>query len=427
MKAGKRLMALILFAVLVSSLSGLALAYQTDAGLTVFPVKYGFSVDNDKGTSIWAYEIEDEVYFKLRDIAMALNYTSKQFSVAWDSENKTVELAKDESYDPMGGELSDPGPAAVASVHYTDYSIRNINGWGNILAILVNDTHYVKLSDLMAVLKAESSYDKENHMVRINTLPKTPAIEECREPFDNIAVFGQGNSFYLKQDGTVTLVYKSKGLESTAPLRLLPADSDDLFGQTVDQAGLYISEPKTAIAYGGQNGSPLHVLTSEDMGETWHTSKVIARNVGVSKLYVGFSTANDGWLVVSNFHGMGNEHHYLYVTADGGDTWTQIGNPNDLYARVATGAGFATPTIGFISFRVDDGPGPTIYRTMDKGYTWEKLEVSVPDGYDNNIPLSPVFFGAEGVYPIEHRTNDGDTATYYLTSTDYGETWTVDE
>jgi hypothetical protein len=413
MKKAKKLIGLMMAVVLAFSLLNIP-ALAADTSITASPVEYSLSVDGGKSISLWAYEIGGYPYFKLRDLAIALN--------------NDVDGVKGDAYTPVGGELSKPDRTGDAEARYTDYSIRNINGWGNILAYLVDDSHYVKLSDLAAVLKAASSYDKEKHTAEIDTAPETVPAEETGEAFDNIALLGEGNSYSVNKDGNVILSYKSSATEAEAPLKLLPSGSGDESGLSAEDAGFYISEKKTAIAYGGRPyGEPVRVMTSEDMGKTWETSEAIAQNVGVSKLYVGFNTPDNGWLVITNFHGLGNEDHYVYLTADGGKTWTQIGNPNELYARVATGAGFSTPNIGFISYRVDFEPGPAIYRTLDGGYTWKKLEVTVPDGYDYNTPLSPVFSGANGVYPIEYRTDDGSIITYYLTSDDYGRTWTYDE
>ena len=51
------------------------------------------------------YNIDDSNYFKLRDIAYALNGTGSQFSVTWDGEKKLISLVRGEAYEPVGGEL----------------------------------------------------------------------------------------------------------------------------------------------------------------------------------------------------------------------------------------------------------------------------------------------------------------------------------
>jgi len=431
MKLAKQLFSLMLATVLVFSLLNTpAPAVESVAGIVAVPVQYALSIDGGERVSLWAYEIDGGVYFKLRDLAMALNGTDKQFDLTWwTDEHKEVDLLPGEAYTPVGGELSKPDRIENAKARYTDYSIRSVSGWGNILAYLVDGTNYVKLSDLAAVLKFASGCNKDSRTAEIDTSPEIGPAGGTGDAFDNIALSSVGNSYSLDEDGNVILYYKNSEIKSKAPLVLQPPGSDYKSGQSVDDAGFYISEEKTAIAYGGLDGEPVYVITSEDMGKTWEKSEVIARNVGTSQPYIGFNTPDNGWLVICNFHGMGHEDHYIYRTVDGGKTWSQIGNPNDIYSRVLTGAGFATDQIGFLSFRYETDFQPAILRTPDGGYTWEKLYVTLPEEFDdyNKTPLSPVFNGADGLFPIKLSNGDGDYATIYLKSTDYGKTWTYDE
>ncbi len=60
---------------------------------------------NGSGIAFQAYTIGGNNYFKLRDIAMALNGTSKQFDVSWDGAKNAIILSSDKPYAPVGGEL----------------------------------------------------------------------------------------------------------------------------------------------------------------------------------------------------------------------------------------------------------------------------------------------------------------------------------
>jgi hypothetical protein len=47
---------------------------------------------NEEEVSFQAYNINDNNYFKLRDLAMILNGTDKNFAVSWDGENNAISL-----------------------------------------------------------------------------------------------------------------------------------------------------------------------------------------------------------------------------------------------------------------------------------------------------------------------------------------------
>ncbi len=52
------------------------------------------------------YNINDNNFIKLRDIAMILNDTNKKFEVEWNSEKNAISLISNEIYTPLGNELS---------------------------------------------------------------------------------------------------------------------------------------------------------------------------------------------------------------------------------------------------------------------------------------------------------------------------------
>lgn len=186
--------------------------------------------------------------------------------------------------------------------------------------------------------------------------------------------------------------------------------------------------------------SPTKILLSSDNGETWKESVVegsdkmvaygeLREGVVPNGGFIGFWDEG-GYLVLTLPASMGNQPIHIYLTVDGGDTWSEIGNPYDAgeHYDVVTGAGFSTAEIGFISYRYFEDAGPDIWWTSDGGDTWEELMVTLPEEYSSEeyvfTPLSPTFNGSSGIYPIEALSlSDESTEMIYLYSDDYGITW----
>lgn len=245
-----------------------------------------------------------------------------------------------------------------------------------------------------------------------------------------VVSYDAGNSYSIDAEGNLSISYRHGEVTAQTPLKLNMSQDETERG--ISESGFFISEDKTAIVYNPEPGklSPLHVLISDDMGKTW--DDYIIPGAKGNELFIGFTSKNEGWMVGGHFNGVGSALNYVFQTSDGGKKWEEIGNPNDIYSEHLTGVGFSNKNTGFLGFRYYKDAGPEIYRTIDRGETWEKLAVTLPEKFDENFnktPLSPIFNGEEGLYPILLTTHeDGQTAgTIYLTSKDGGLTWVYDE
>lgn len=242
-----------------------------------------------------------------------------------------------------------------------------------------------------------------------------------------IISYDAGNSYSVDQEGNVSISYQNGAIIAKAPLKL--DTTGKVIGMGPNDTGFYISEDKTAIVYGFANGTsePLHVLISDDKGETWNNYEIKGA-MGYDTKFIGFTTKSDGWIVSGGSAGVGHSLNHIYQTSDGGKTWTELGNPNDLYSEQLTGAGFSNKDIGFLGFRYYTDNGPIIYWTKNKGQSWEKLSVSLPEkfGEYQKTPLSPIFNGKEGLFPILLSKDANVKGTIYLSSKDGGLTWAYD-
>ena len=133
------------------------------------------------------------------------------------------------------------------------------------------------------------------------------------------------------------------------------------------------------------------------------------------------------WCVAALPPAAGTGAANVCTSPDSGETW-EISDPNALYTGTVIGAGFASETVGFISYRYFFDNGPEIARTLDGGKTWTRLELDIPAEYAqyNMQPQNPTFSGNDSSYPIILLGKDGNDRTTTLQTHDGGMTWTWD-
>lgn len=267
--------------------------------------------------------------------------------------------------------------------------------------------------------------------LRNNAVSKSDTI-------DNIAILDAGYTYDLENGKLIISLRPDSHLTNSLITVPLKVDTNDSETYLADKA-VYISDKVIAVAYGDKiAGSSVKVLITEDQGKTWNTSEVpntIAANYPVK--YIGFSSTHDGWLVLGGGVTMSQQEIRIFETFDGGKTWNEIGNPSSIYPGIVTGVAFATKNIGFVSYRYLNDPNPAVYRTTDRGKTWTKCQITIPDSFKSITTYasasSLAFNGANGVLTATFRNNYGelnnepvDVVVRYQTS-DYGKTWTFDE
>lgn len=168
---------------------------------------------------------------------------------------------------------------------------------------------------------------------------------------------------------------------------------------------------------------------SYDNGRTWASCSVIDCP-SIIDCFMGFSSNQFGWLIINGDVGLGSQLHYIYFTEDGGKTWSETGNTNELGSHMLSGAGFSEKKIGLLNYIYQDGPtgSAKIHQTLDGGTTWEIIQLEIPGQYADCTAqaLFPVFDGNKGVMPVE-VVNSKMRKTINCYSSDYGKTWTFDE
>ncbi len=128
-------------------------------------------------TAFEAYNIWGNNYFKLRDVAMALSGTPKQFGLGYDATTGAVTMTQPQPYTPVGGELAagDGSPKAATLATSNIY----LNGaLVNLTAYNIGGNNFFKLVDLMEALNIGVSYDDVTKAIGINTAASFAGVRQ---------------------------------------------------------------------------------------------------------------------------------------------------------------------------------------------------------------------------------------------------------
>ena len=163
--------------------------------------------------------------------------------------------------------------------------------------------------------------------------------------------------------------------------------------------GYFLNAATAWVAYGPppeSGGMPpfIQVWKTNDGGDTWSYGSIdtsVVSGEAFSPYYLSFADTQHGWLMVYLGSGMMHAYVALFMTIDGGATWTDILDPftnNDIQSFSKTGMVFVDSQTGWLT-RDAQGvdPTPHIFRTTDSGVTWTRLDLpapmDVPNLYDS--------------------------------------------
>lgn len=134
------------------------------------PAAYTYSkvIVNGERVEFEAYNINDNNYFKLRDIAKVLSGTDKQFDVAWNGDTSSIDLISGEAYTVVGGELVAGDGIPKRAISGTS-DIAKDGEYVTLKAYMINNNNYFKLRDLGEAFDFDVSWDGENNCIIIDT------------------------------------------------------------------------------------------------------------------------------------------------------------------------------------------------------------------------------------------------------------------
>ena len=122
---------------------------------------------NDLAMKFGAYNIDGSSFFKLRDLAYALNGTAKQFEVIWDTAANAICLTSGQAYTAIGGEMT----GKSAGVQIAEPIFLNILVDGQkeqLTAYNIGGNNYIKLRDMGQALDFAIEWDSINNVIHID-------------------------------------------------------------------------------------------------------------------------------------------------------------------------------------------------------------------------------------------------------------------
>ena len=174
----KRLLCLALTLILALTLGTAALAADT-----AVVSNQKLTIDGENAP-VTAYNIHDNNYFKLRDVACLLSDTPACFSVEYKQETNSIHIVTGEPYTADGSELQSLGTESKEAV--TSRQTLYINGQedSSLTAYNIDGYNYFKLRDLGGALGFKVDYDEESRTMLILTAEGEPAPEPAELPAD---------------------------------------------------------------------------------------------------------------------------------------------------------------------------------------------------------------------------------------------------
>ena len=182
-------------------------ALLTSAGaVNATPTKNTIYVDGTKVNGA-AYMINNNNYFKLRDVAAMVNGSSKQFEVSWNETNKRIDLTTNKAYTVVGGEMALPSSAAKTAKE-SKASVFKDGNKADYTGYNISDNNYYKLRDLCKDMNIGVKFDLATNRVDIlttvgygeedtgTTSPEEPAKPTTPTTPDNSSNSNNGDENY---------------------------------------------------------------------------------------------------------------------------------------------------------------------------------------------------------------------------------------
>ena len=302
------------------------------------------------------------------------------------------------------------------------------------------------IQDIHLTMRIKNTGKNEFKLTKIeetsNAVAGLAPVKEHYQKEAGVKVADENNRYTI-ENGRLKVTY-----DNGKHWHNVPVKSDALFvgdysgpQDTLIPRSFVISPKKTAFVFvekkqqtkqlGLENVENVKVIYSEDKGETWRESNVPGTFPSVRLRMLGFTSNQNGYLIVTSDRTMSFEANVVFKTNDGGKSWREAGSVQGVNSLVTDG-GFINDQLGFISFgsknELDKQPLPYLFRTPDGGRTWNEVEVPIPAEYQGIFTVAqlPVFDGSQVTLLVNQGPSgdfQGGKVLARFISLDEGVTW----
>jgi hypothetical protein len=126
-------------------------------------------VVNGKQFAFEAYTINGNNFFKLRDLAMGVNGSEKQFEVSWDADKNAINLISASPYTPVGGEMVISAEPKSVTGFATTSKIYKDGKEIQFTAYNIGGNNYFKLRDIAQAFNIGVTWDGKTQTIAIDT------------------------------------------------------------------------------------------------------------------------------------------------------------------------------------------------------------------------------------------------------------------
>lgn len=123
---------------------------------------------NSFPVSFEAYLIEGNNYFKLRDLAKALENSTKNFEVIWDNSKNAINLLSNKNYTSVGGELI-KGESSNMTYNKSNAKTYIDGELVDLKAFTIGGNNYFKLRDIAKAFNIGVTYNAATNEIGIDT------------------------------------------------------------------------------------------------------------------------------------------------------------------------------------------------------------------------------------------------------------------